>query len=87
MIKHLTKAFESLCDGLAIANLILMTAAGFFAGFLISANFYLGLGVGIAIGCGGALIGLILAYIFDVVVFGFMAQIIEIRKLLEKESQ
>lgn len=82
MIGHLTRAFEALIDGLAIANLILMTAAGFFAGFFISANFYLAIGLCIAIGCGGAVLGLIIGYIFDVVVFGFFAQVIEIRKLI-----
>lgn len=86
MIKHLSKAFESLCDGLAIANLILMAGAGFFTAFFIAAS-YFGIPGCVGIGFGGLLIGLIIGYIVDVLTFGFFAQIIEIRKLLENKQQ
>jgi len=86
MIKHLSKAFESLCDGLAIANLIILAGAGFFAGFFASASFHFDLPIGIALGAAGCLVGLIIGYIVDVIVFGYFAQIIEIRKLLENQK-
>lgn len=86
MIKHLSKAFESLCDGLAIANLILMSGIGFFVGFLVGSSLDFEIGGCIGIGCAGVIVGLIIAYIIDVLIFGLYAQIIEIRKQLEKKE-
>lgn len=86
LIKHLSKAFESLCDGLAIANLILMAGIGFFAGFFGGAALDFELAGCIGFGVGGVIIGLIIGYIVDVLTFGLYAQIIEIRKQLEKKE-
>lgn len=84
MIKHLSKAFESLCDGLAIANLILMAGIMTVAGILIGAKYFLNTGAIIG-GVGGLFIGLLIGYIQDVLIFGFFAQIIQIRKKLEEK--
>lgn len=85
MIKHLSKAFESLCDGLAIANLILMGGLGVLVGIIIGLKYF---DPALAIplfGIGGLLLGLLIGYIQDVLIFGFFSQIIQIRKKLEEK--
>lgn len=85
MIKHLSKAFENLCDILAILNLIIMAGIGSIIGIIIGLKYFTPAFAIPIFGIGGMLIGLLIAYIHDVVVFGFFAQIIEIRKKLESK--
>lgn len=85
MIKHLSKAFETLCDILAILNLILMAGVGAISGIVIGLKYFTPSFAIPVFGIGGLLIGLLIAYIQDVLVFGFFAQVIEIRKKLESK--
>lgn len=85
MIKHLSKAFENLCDILAILNLLFMAGIGAILGIVIGLKYFTPAFAIPVFGIGGLLIGLLIAYIQDILIFGFFAQIIEIRKKLESK--
>lgn len=87
MIKHLSKAFESLCDILAIVNLLISSAIFFLAAFIITRYFTWDTTKALIFGGLGACLGLLIGYVADIITFGLFAQIIEIRKLLENKEQ
>lgn len=87
MIKHLTSAFESLIDSLAILNLLFMGGVGFVAGYFIAKIFYWKTSILISLGFVGAGVGMLIAYIVDIVIFGLLAQVVQIRKELEEVNQ
>lgn len=85
MLKFLSNSFERMCTILAWLNLIIWTVIGACSGYFIATSIITVSGaliafVTIGIAIGGAFIGLI----GDTLVFGFFAQVIEIKKAVQK---
>ena len=72
MLKWLSKAFEQMCSVCVIVNFIIGGIAG---GIIGSHN------ASITLLC--VIVGLLIAFFINVMSFGFLAQIIEIRKNLD----
>lgn len=85
LMKYFAKSFEKLCGVVAVIIILLSIAFGIIAGLYIAdyIGFYNGF-MRVLVVTGITIFNLFLGYVFDVLLFGFYAQIVEIRKSLQK---
>ncbi|MBO4858689.1 MAG: hypothetical protein J5527_09255 [Treponema sp.] len=72
MLEKFAKSFESVCEFGAVLNFIIFGGAGAYLGY--RTNMILAIVL--------LIIGILIAFLLNVLTFGFIAQIIEIRKSL-----
>ena len=85
MLNFLSKCFEKVCVIAAILVLIAFAASGALAGYSIaSGSFYPDEAAFILIVIAGVVIGLLLGFMTDTLTFGLYAQIIQIRKGIDR---
>ncbi len=81
MLKLFSKCFEAVCSILAVINFIAFGAFGGYLGYYIGNNILGESPVLYAVLVGIA--GIAIAFFINVLIFGFISQIFEIRKNLE----
>ena len=81
MLKLCTKFFEEICSIVAVIFILDFVALGAFFGHYVGE--YLSINPVLCAVIFG-IVGFILGFFFDVLTFGFIAQVIEIRKHLER---
>ncbi len=79
MLKIMGKCFAGCIAVLAV----LIILAGGVGGYILMKSYYYYYNVSTFALIGGAIVGALVAFILDVVVFGFIAQVIQIRRSLE----
>lgn len=85
LMKYFAKSFEKLCGIVAVLILLISVAFGIVAGMFIADYIgYINGAMRLLIITGITIFNIFIAYIFDVLIFGFYAQIIEIRKSVQK---
>jgi len=89
MIKLIGKCFSGCISFLAVVLLLAGGVGGYFGfeALYYSTHYFYNSSASMAYQFGGALLGIVLAFIIDVIVFGFVVQIINIRKSLENIEQ
>ena len=84
MLEFLGKCFEKACSVLAWINQFLWLILGIIFGVVLKNELFIDGFLGVLIVIGVALFGFLLAFVMNIFVFGYISQIIQIRKSLEK---